>query len=153
MKKAENDSKNRKNIKNILWVIIGICATAIIVTVIIFVPKVVSGDKPNSTVIDEIKNPESYTWEQYQALTPEEKMMFPDYFENMDEYNVWYESVAPTGDEGANIPKVDLAGKNPEDFTWEDYQKLSIEEKMIFPDYFDSFEAYQKWYDSVCEEN
>ena len=71
----------------------------------------------------------------------------------MDAYNEWYESVAPTGNEDASVPRVDLGGKSPEDFTWEDYQKLSIEEKMIFPDYFESFEAYQKWYDSVCEEN
>ena len=46
---------------------------------------------------------------------------------------------------------IDLGGKEPQEFTWEDYQELTPDEKQTFPDYFESYDAYQRWYDSVAE--
>lgn len=114
--------------------------------------------KPNETEIEVFtinlkgKKPEDFTWEDYQKLTTEEQMVFPDYFESMDVHNAWYESVKPKETE-IEVFTINLEGKTPEDFTWEDYQKLTTAEQMVFPDYFDSFDVYQRWYERVCPEN
>lgn len=94
------------------------------------------------------KQPEEFTLEDYQELTAEEKEIFPDYFESLDKYNEWYESIQ-TYEEWDDLFTIDLKGKQPEEFTWEDYQELTVEEKEVFPDYFESYDAYQKWYESV----
>ncbi|MBE6884107.1 MAG: hypothetical protein E7487_05835 [Ruminococcaceae bacterium] len=110
--------------------------------------------------------PEDFTIEDYNILTPEEKALFPDYFENMDAYLEWYDRVV----EGLVLPEVeadlleiepdipaekievDLKGKNPEDFTKGDYDSLTPEEKALFPDYFESMDAYLEWYDRVVSQ-
>lgn len=137
--------------KKILLLIIYLCSVVVIVTITCFVYNLMSNKEivDSQIVVSRITNPENYTWEEYQALTPEEKMMFPDNFKSMDAFNAWYENVQPA-QENINVPTIDLKGKNPEDFTWEEYQALTPEEKMVFPDYFESMDAFNAWYDRVC---
>ena len=139
----------KKGAKGILWLIIGLCAIAIVAAVFIFVPKKSPDETPSTIGYNKITNPEEYTWEQYQAMMPEEKMLFPDNFESMDAFNAWYDRVQPTEPVDTNGPTVNLPGKNAEEFTWEEYQALTPEEQMLFPDYFESMDAYHVWYERV----
>ena len=126
------------------------------VSCIIFV--IHTNQEPADLPFNEVKNPQKITWEQYQQLSPEEQAYFPDNFENMDEYNAWYEKNNPNDQKSdidqteVKIPIIDLQGKSPLEWTWEEYQELSPEEQAYFPDYFESFEEYQLWYDKVSAE-
>ncbi len=97
------------------------------------------------------KYPEHFTWEEYQALTSEEQAMFPDCFYSLDEYKRWYESVQEdiSNYEEISINDDFLNGRNPEDFTWEEYEALTTEEQAMFPDYFDSYDEYLQWMETA----
>lgn len=107
------------------------------------------------------RNPEDYTWEEYQELTPEEKAVFPDCFKDMNAYNEWYDKNKEDNEDKEEFESdeaedssvsIDLNGKNPKDYTWEEYQKLAPEEKAVFPDCFKDMNAYNEWYEKNKEE-
>lgn len=122
----------------------GTSATEIVETVP--VPTVVLGDKA----------PEDFTWEDYQELPPDQQMVFPDAFDSMESFQDWLNRVQPSEPTEDLIPdpsSVDLGEKKPEDFTWEDYLALSMEEQMFFPDSFESYEAFEAWWAENCPED
>lgn len=98
------------------------------------------------------KKPEDLSLEEYNRLSPDEKAVFPDCFGNMEQYEEWYcrvvgqatEVIQPDGD-----VMVDLGGKEPQEFTLEEYNKLSTAEKAFFPDCFNSMQEYYSWYSRV----
>ena len=99
------------------------------------------------------KAPEDYTWEDYQKLTPDEQMLFPDAFDSMEDFNSWLNRVQPEATTEATAPNssdIGLSEKKPEDYTWEDYLALSIEEQMLFPDCFESYELFEAWWEQNC---
>lgn len=108
------------------------------------------------------KDAQSYTWEDYQKLSAEEKATFPDKFNTMDEYNEWYSKVSSASNvdnfdnnddkQVTKVTDINIKGKKASDYTWDDYQKLSNDEKAVFPDYFESMEAYKDWYKKAKEE-
>lgn len=110
------------------------------------------GNNDNEQVIeatdinDKGKKVSDYTWEDYQKLSDDEKAVFPDYFESMNAYKEWYKKAK---EEVEGKIKIDLGGKDAKEFTWKDYEKLSLDEKAVFPDYFESMDEYYKWYESV----
>ena len=146
-----------KIIKKILWIIMIVAIILIIAVVAIFLS--VDSDKnkhkENKITISEVKKAEDYTWEEYESLEPEEQVLFPDRFENMEEFNNWYENAQNKyKNEGNDLEmlSVDLGNKAPEDFTWEDYMALSPEEQAIFPDCFGSMDEFKKWFDKAQKE-
>ncbi len=139
------ENKNKK----LKWFVFIACAVVIVVVALVLTINMISGDTHDSLSDYKFPDAEEYTWEQYELLTPEEKMVFPDFFNSMEEYNAWYESVKPKDDGDSIAPTINLNGKEPTGFTWEEYQNLTPEEQMLFPDYFDSMEEYNNWYKSV----
>lgn len=99
------------------------------------------------------------TWEDFASLPPEEQVLFPDNFESMEEFYNWMDAVKPTDavteapteatEPLPPPPTVDLHDKAPEDFTWEDYQDLPLEQQALFPDYFESMDAFYAWFNRV----
>ena len=99
------------------------------------------------------RDPASFTWEEFILLTPAQQAQFPDLFESLDAYNAWYQSVTANAGEKVEDAVVEfdfLNGKNPADFTWEDYQNLTADQQAQLPDCFESLDAYEAWYNSVC---
>lgn len=112
-------------------------------------------EEPEAPELEDFLNgqdPEAFIWEDYQALTPDQQMQFPDYFESLDAFNRWYESVDKSaGQENPDLSGMGdfLNGQDPADFTREAYQALSPEQQAQFPDFFESLDAFNNWYDSV----
>ena len=90
------------------------------------------------------KRPDAYTWEAYQALSPEEQEAFFRWFDSVESFEMWMETVRP-GEATAPITDWQNADKQPDAYTWEEYQQLSPEEQDAFFLWFDSVEAFEAW--------
>lgn len=103
------------------------------------------------------KRPDTYTWEEYQALSREEQEAFYQWFATVGAFEKWMNSVKPTEpttpdateDQPGQTAKPDSTGKKPSDYTWEEYQKMSPKEQDEFFKRFESVAAFEKWLNSV----
>lgn len=97
------------------------------------------------------KQPEQYTWEEFENLTADQQMVFQHYFENVDAFEKWRQSV--TSEPVEETTKIDApwenGGKQPEQYTWEEFEALTADQQMIFQNYFDNVEAFDRWLQSV----
>lgn len=89
------------------------------------------------------KTPDAYTWEEYQALSPEQQDAFYLWFGSLEAFEVWMENAKP--DEERQPEIWDKPGKQPNEYTWEEYQSLTPEEQDLFFLWFDSIDAFEAW--------
>lgn len=94
------------------------------------------------------KQPELYTWEEFEALTAEQQIAFQNSFESQDVFTQWmdqaqYEELVLPWDNG---------GKVPESYTWEEFEALPGDLQIAFQDSFESFEAFDNWMQRVNPE-
>ena len=96
------------------------------------------------------KTPDTYTWEEYMALSSKEQEAFYQWFDSLQDFEAWMESVKPeeTTESGA---KWDTAGKEPDAYTWEEYQALTPEEQDAFFSWFESVAAFEAWMEKVTD--
>ena len=97
---------------------------------------------------DRGKQPDAYTWAEYQALTPEEQDAFFLWFASREAFEAWMNAARPM-EEDSTKPVWDLSGKTPEAYTWEEYQALSPEKQDAFYLWFGSKEAFEAWMESA----
>lgn len=90
------------------------------------------------------KNPDMYTWEEYQALSYEEQDAFFLWFDTEEAFEAWMTAVKPEESE-PTAASWDKMGKIPNEYTWEEYQALSLEEQDAFYLWFGSIEAFEAW--------
>lgn len=94
------------------------------------------------------KQPDEYSWSEYQALTPEEQDAFYLWFSSREAFETWIYTVNPP-DENPTEPSWDVSGKTPNEYTWLEYQALSPEQQDAFYLWFDSLQAFEDWMISV----
>ena len=97
------------------------------------------------------KDPDEYSWEEYQDLSGEDQEKFYQWFGSIDAFEAWMESVKPE-ETTASVEEWNKTGKNPDEYTWKEYQKLSDEDQERFYQWFDSEDAFEAWMDSVEDE-
>ena len=106
-----------------------VCLILVIVLGFVLVGAIVRREsKQNNT---ETKAPNEYTWEEYQALSLEEKDAFYLRFDSKSAFEEWVEFVKPVEKE-PDILKWNESDKLPNEYTWEEYQSLSLEKKDAF---------------------
>ena len=88
------------------------------------------------------------TWEEYQSLSLEEQDRYFDQFASKDDFESWMDAVKPT-ESVPSLPKWDESGKCPDAYTWEEYQRLTGEERDAFVNWFESAAAFEAWLESV----
>lgn len=86
------------------------------------------------------KQPEDYTWEEYEDLSATQQVAFQDTFKNSAAFIEWMEQV-----KNSNKYPLENGGKQPEDYTWEEYEALSAEMQMAFQNSFKNNEAFSAW--------
>lgn len=91
------------------------------------------------------KQPEDYTWEEFEALSAELQIAFQESYESFDAFDAWMQKA--TCEEAISF--TESHGKHLEDYTWEEFEKMSGEEQMRFQNSFDSFEAFDQWLQSA----
>lgn len=96
------------------------------------------------------KTPKEYTWEEYQALSPEEQDAFYLWFDSMDAFEVWMEAAKPK--ETVPTASCNKSGKTPDEYSFDEYQTLTPEEQDLFYQWFPSKDAFEAWLDQAMNE-
>lgn len=94
------------------------------------------------------KDPDAYTWDEYQQLTAEEQEAFYQWFGSSGAFEAWMEGVKPADTE-PTVPGWNKEGKRPDEYTWAEYQQLTPEEQDAFYNWFDSREDFEAWMDAA----
>jgi hypothetical protein len=94
------------------------------------------------------KDPDAYTWEEYQALSQVEQEAFFLWFGTVSAFEVWMESAKPVESTAPDLSWTENS-KKPDAFTWEEYEKLTPEEQELFFLWFDSESAFEAWMETV----
>ena len=88
------------------------------------------------------KKPQAYTWEEYEALTANQKKAFRNYLGN-DGFEAWLESL-----QEKENPWEEDGAKQPEDYTWEEYNMLTEAQKVAFQEFLGA-EGFVAWREKV----
>lgn len=99
--------------------------------------------EPNPWEIDGAKKPSEYTWEEFQALTTAQQEAFFESFESTEAFEKWMD-IAQEKDKEPNPWEVSGA-KQPEEYTWEEFEALTPEQQEAFFESFESAEAFEEW--------
>lgn len=94
------------------------------------------------------KQPEEYTWEEFENLTAGQQMAFQNSFKNLDAFDAWMQKAQGKTKE---YPW-EQGGKQPEEYTWVEFEALSGEEQMAFQNAFDSSDGFDKWLQRVQQD-
>lgn len=89
-------------------------------------------------------SPTEYTYSQFQSLTVEQKEAFIATFSDPEAFETWLSSVEPKDEHESNSPD-----KPVEEYTWEEFEALSTEEKNAFIEKFASVESFETWMEEV----
>ena len=88
--------------------------------------------------------PSQYTWEEYQALTDAQKEAFRLSFSSEAAFERWAEEAEEDYIAGIEMPW-ENGGKQPVDYTWEEFEALNAHQQMAFQTSFGDFEAFDNW--------
>lgn len=90
------------------------------------------------------KNPDAYTWEEYNNLTMDQQALFFNWFENEAAFEAWRAQQVPA-ESTANAPWDQPGAKQPCDYTWEEYLALSVQDQSMFFNSFGGDKAFAEW--------
>ena len=92
------------------------------------------------------KQPEDYTWAEYERLTAIQKEAFFDSFDNAADFDRWMNQATGTGESsGTEKMPWENGGKQPEKYTWEEYEALTPLQKEAFFESFDDADDFDRW--------
>ncbi len=95
------------------------------------------------------KQPDQYTWAEFEALSPNQQMAFQNWFGSIDEFDAWMKSVQGQQGSGENddtvVPWEKPDAKQPEQYTWAEFEALSPDQQMAFQNWFGSIDAFVAW--------
>ena len=82
-----------------------------------------------------------YTWEDFEALAPNEQIKFQNSFSSIEEFDRWMQNVQ------GNIEDFSWNDENgqPLDYTWEEFENLEPADQIKFQNSFESFEKFDEW--------
>lgn len=86
------------------------------------------------------KDPEDYTWDEYENLSTAEQEAFFESFDSVKAFERWMDKVL----EALELPW-ENGGKQPEDYSWEEYEALSADQQEAFKESFFSDASFRAW--------
>lgn len=90
------------------------------------------------------KKPAEYAWEEYENLTPTQQNAFVEWFDNEADFEAWMELAQEKNADAAALPWEESAQK-PNDYTWAEYEALTIEQQNAFVEWFDDIYVFEAW--------
>ena len=90
------------------------------------------------------KQPEDYTWEEFEALTPVQQEYFLDSFTG-DGFTQWYKTAMQN-----TMPWSKPGAKQPKDYTWEQFEALTPMQQEYFQDSFTG-DGFMQWYKAAIQ--
>ena len=109
------------------------------------------------------KQPDAYTLDEYDALTYDEQQAFINWFPSNAAFRRWFEKVTEAEEEKsedkpedetppANYPWEETGAKQPNEYSWTEYEALTDNQKQAFENTFDSTEAFDTWLEQAHED-
>ena len=89
------------------------------------------------------KKPSQYTWEEFEALEDIQREAFVESFGSNDAFEAWME--AAQGEESSGKMPWEKGGKQPSEYTWEEFEALEDIQKEAFVESFGSNHAFEVW--------
>lgn len=87
------------------------------------------------------KKPRDYTYDEYEALTVDQQIAFQESFESFDLFTEWLDRATGVQSE---FPW-EIEGKLPEDYTFEEFNALSVDLQIAFQESFATFDDFSAW--------
>ena len=97
------------------------------------------------TVPEVTEQPSAYTWQEYLAMTAEQQLEFQRKFGSQEVFEAWMEN-AMKEDVLAECPWEEPGAKQPEAYTWAEFEALSGGEQIAFQNALGK-EAFAAWMD------
>lgn len=91
------------------------------------------------------KLPSAYTWAEYEALTPDQQMAFQNWFASVDEFAAWMKHAQGTDDSDEEYLPWEHGGKQPDQYTWAEFEALTPSQQMAFQNWFASIDDFESW--------
>ena len=132
--------------KILVWVLAVILV--ILCAVTLFLEKSIVDREEESKLANTGELQNTYSWEEYQALSLEDQDAYFQTFDSVESFEAWMEAAKPTESVEPDLVW-NKPGKTPDAYTWEEYQSLNAEEKEAFCRWFASVEAFDAWMETV----
>ena len=87
------------------------------------------------------KTPSKYTYEEFESLTGAQQMAF----QKAIDFDAWLESVQSGDIDDNEMPWEAPNAKRPEDYTWDDFLKLTPGQSIDFQGAFEETDGFEKW--------
>ena len=94
------------------------------------------------------KQPSEYTYSEFQKLTVKQQQAFENTFGSMDAFNEWLEEAHAKEYENIDLPW-NNGGKQPPEYTLEEYEALTGAQKIAFQNSFSNTEKFWEWHDKA----
>ena len=86
----------------------------------------------------------NYTWEEFQAMDKEQQEQFINSFTEDGSFEDWLEKENPNSNE-IEVPWDESDAKQPEEYTWEEFESLTETQQMVFVDLLDNIGSFEAW--------
>ena len=97
--------------------------------------------------VSDTKQPSEYTWEEYMAMTEEEKLEFEQKFGSREVFEAWMEAALQENTK-VECPWDTPGAKQPADYTWAEFEALTGEQQIAFQNTLGA-EAFAAWMDQA----
>ena len=87
------------------------------------------------------KQPNQYTYEEYEKLTMEERIAFQESFGSLEKFTEWLSNATSVK---SGLPW-ENGGKQPSQYTYKEYEELTEEQQIAFQESFSSSDEFTKW--------
>lgn len=116
-------------------------------------PTQMEPEEDENSFVSSQSNLAEYTWNDFQSMTVDEQMAFQNAFPNAEAFENWMKKVNPEVQEellgAGDYPWETPGAKQPEDYTWEEFEQLTGQQQMAFQSVFESDDAFVAWYEKV----
>ena len=97
------------------------------------------------------KQPKDYTWEEFNALTADQQMAFQNHLGSAG-FETWLNNVLEDQTSAPAKNPWDATGaKQPEDYTWEEFNALTAEQQIAFQNHLGPT-GFEAWLDNTLED-
>ena len=93
------------------------------------------------------KLPEAYSWAEFTSLSDVLQEQFFEWFASAEDFEAW-RGLAQFEDTYGQLPW-NHGGKEPDLYTWEEFEALSDAHQEMFYEWFETDESFHAWMDSV----
>ena len=93
------------------------------------------------------KQPDKYTWKEYEALTGDQQVAFYEWFSTAEDFDAWLKVNQPeiSIGESQNMPWEKENAKQPDKYTWEEYEALTGDQQVAFYEWFSTSNDFDTW--------